>query len=494
MSQDLRNQSVPDEQRLMYFLLMGYEKSVRPVRNASNPVVVGMGLTMTQIFDMDEKNQVLVTNAWLDQGWHDEFLKWDPKDFNNITTIRIPCDKLWLPDIVLYNNAAEYTDGVMPANAMVKNNGEVFWPVPTKLQSSCKVDVTYFPFDDQSCRLKFGSWTYDGYQVDITNRSEEVDLSNYVVNGEWELLQVRVVRNVVVYPCCPEPFPDVTFYVHIRRRTLYYMYNVVFPCIMMSALTLLVFCLPPDSGEKIALGITVLLAFSVFMLAVAENLPETSEFVPLISIYLTIVMTLTSLSVMMTVFVLNLHHRGPNRVEVPPWIRSLCLGKMQSIFCINDEKKCSSYLTPRESKFIRTMSLKVTLDNIAQELQNEIQMENGMADTVVTEREGTTIHDHRTSDGRFNGDGRFNAGSSDSLRRHHRPPLTRGHSNNKAHDEIIQALKRILEKHEKEDRDYEVVQDWRRVAQVVDRVLFWIFFLGTFTSTLIILVITPASK
>lgn len=54
---------------------------------------------------------------------------------------------------------------------------------------------------------------------------------------------------------------------------------------MMSALTLLVFCLPPDSGEKIALGITVLLAFSVFMLAVAENLPETSEFVPLISEY-----------------------------------------------------------------------------------------------------------------------------------------------------------------------------------------------------------------
>lgn len=64
------------------------------------------------------------------------------------------------------------------------------------------------------------------------------------------------------------------------------MYNVVFPCVMMSALTLLVFCLPPDSGEKIALGITVLLAFSVFMLAVAENLPETSEFVPLISQWL----------------------------------------------------------------------------------------------------------------------------------------------------------------------------------------------------------------
>lgn len=51
---------------------------------------------------------------------------------------------------------------------------------------------------------------------------------------------------------------------------------------MMSALTLLVFCLPPDSGEKIAMGITVLLAFSVFVLAIAEKMPETSDSMPLI--------------------------------------------------------------------------------------------------------------------------------------------------------------------------------------------------------------------
>ena len=51
---------------------------------------------------------------------------------------------------------------------------------------------------------------------------------------------------------------------------------------MMSVLTLLVFCMPPESGEKIALGVTVLLAFSVFMLAIAEKMPETSDSIPLI--------------------------------------------------------------------------------------------------------------------------------------------------------------------------------------------------------------------
>lgn len=118
--------------------------------------------------------------------------------------------------------------------------------------------------------------------MDVTNRSDNVDLTNYVVSGEFDLVNVHQKRRVVKYTCCPEPYPDVTFFIHIRRKTLYYMYNVVFPCMMMSALTLLVFCLPPDSGEKIALGITVLLAFSVFVLAIAEKMPETSDSMPLI--------------------------------------------------------------------------------------------------------------------------------------------------------------------------------------------------------------------
>ena len=68
------------------------------------------------------------------------------------------------------------------------------------------------------------------------------------------------------------------------------------------------FLLPPDSGEKIALSITVLLAYSVFMLLIAENIPATSETVPLIGIYLTFTMGFTFLSIVFTVIVLHLHH------------------------------------------------------------------------------------------------------------------------------------------------------------------------------------------
>ena len=173
----------------------------------------------------------------------------------------------------------------MEALAMVSHEGVVFWPPIVKLRSTCKIDITYFPFDDQNCTLKLGSWAYDGFQVDVLERDKPIDLTNFVSNGEWEMIDVTTIRNVQYYSCCPEPYPDVTFHLHMRRRTLYYTYNVIIPCIMLSCLTLLEFWIPPEGGEKVALGLTVLLAYSVFMLLIAENMPASSYYVPLIGEY-----------------------------------------------------------------------------------------------------------------------------------------------------------------------------------------------------------------
>jgi len=61
-------------------------------------------------------------------------------------------------------------------------------------------------------------------------------------------------KNTIVYACCPEPYVDVTFTIKIRRRTLYYFFNLIVPCVLISSMALLGFTLPPDSGEKLTLG------------------------------------------------------------------------------------------------------------------------------------------------------------------------------------------------------------------------------------------------
>ncbi|CAH1795983.1 unnamed protein product [Owenia fusiformis] len=458
-SEDVPEKRIPDEQRLLSKLLGNYNTAARPVYNASHPITVLFGLTFVQIHQMDEVNQVLTTNVWLEQEWNDERLRWDPADYNGLVTIRIPCELIWLPDIVLYNSADDFTEGYMQSRAMVRSDGNVFWAPPAKLRSSCKIDITYFPFDDQKCKMKFGSWTYDGFQVDVTNRSTEVDLTNYVFNGEWELVRIDIVRNEVKYPCCNEPYPDVTFTIIIRRRTLYYLFNIIFPCLWLTVLSLLGFWLPPDSGEKITLGITVLLAFSVFMLLIAESMPATSEFVPLIGIYLTTTMAMTSLSIVLTVFVLQLHHVGPQQRPVPRWMRCIVFDVIARLLFMRRRVRHYSY--HRVARQDET-----PLQHLHEDPPDDLHNCNGGVNTNNVQYKD--IYDQNRPE------------VKDDIKHQY--------------ENVSQQFNIVVTNKGETEQYHEMVNEWRAVAHVMDRFLFCLFMIGAMLSSLAILVIKPLFK
>jgi len=74
----------------------------------------------------------------------------------------------------------------------------------------------------------------------------------------------------------------VIFTLYLTRRSTFYLMNIILPCTLLSVLMLLVFCVPPDAGEKISVGISVLLAFTVFLLMLADSVPRTSLSVPIL--------------------------------------------------------------------------------------------------------------------------------------------------------------------------------------------------------------------
>jgi len=74
----------------------------------------------------------------------------------------------------------------------------------------------------------------------------------------------------------------VLFTLYLTRRSTFYLMNIILPCTLLSVLMLLVFCVPPDAGEKISVGISVLLAFTVFLLMLADSVPRTSLDVPIL--------------------------------------------------------------------------------------------------------------------------------------------------------------------------------------------------------------------
>ena len=165
----------------------------------------------------------------------------------------------------------------------VTSNGIVNWVPGGKFVTSCQLDITYYPFDMQECHIDLVDWAYHGLQVKLLNGSHKIGLDAYTESGEWEIVETKSQSEDVYYESDPGvPFPRVRFTLLLRRKPMFYTINIITPCMTMSLLALLVFYLPPDSGEKVSLGITVLLSFSVFLLLVAENVPKTSEFVPLL--------------------------------------------------------------------------------------------------------------------------------------------------------------------------------------------------------------------
>jgi nicotinic acetylcholine receptor len=224
--------------------------------------------------------------------------------------------------------------------ATISYFGGVRWSPPAIFKSYCDIDVEYFPFDQQKCKLKYGIWSYYSTEIDMMhmwhsrlNTDNEtalvdpgIDLSAYYNSVEWDLIGASAKKNIVTYPCCPgEPFNDVTFIITLRRKTLFYTINLIIPCVSLTILTILEFYLPSDCGEKISLCISVLLSLSLFQLLLMEIIPPTSIKVPLVGKYILLTTIFVSLSVMCTVLVLNVNFRSDTSHEMPRWMQRLFL-------------------------------------------------------------------------------------------------------------------------------------------------------------------------
>uniref|UniRef100_A0A4W5QN56 Cholinergic receptor, nicotinic, alpha 6 n=1 Tax=Hucho hucho TaxID=62062 RepID=A0A4W5QN56_9TELE len=316
------------EDRLFRNLFRRYNQFIRPVENVSDPVTVEFEVSISQLVKVVRLTSLL--NVLL-QVWNDYKLKWVPIEYDGLEFIRVPSNKIWRPDIVLYNNAVGDFLVEDKTKALLKFDGTITWIPPAIFKSSCPMDITYFPFDYQNCSMKFGSWTYDKAKIDLVLIGSKVNLKDFWESGEWEIIDAPGYKHDIKYNCCEEIYPDITYSFYIRRLPLFYTINLIIPCLLISFLTVLVFYLPSDCGEKVTLCISVLLSLTVFLLVITETIPSTSLVIPLIGEYLLFTMIFVTLSIVITVFVLNVHYRTPMTHTMPAWVRSVFLGLLPKV-------------------------------------------------------------------------------------------------------------------------------------------------------------------
>uniref|UniRef100_A0A3Q2ZRU3 Cholinergic receptor, nicotinic, alpha 6 n=1 Tax=Kryptolebias marmoratus TaxID=37003 RepID=A0A3Q2ZRU3_KRYMA len=431
------------EDRLFRKLFRRYNQFIRPVENVSDPVTVEFEVSISQLVKVDEVNQIMETNLWLRHIWNDYKLRWKPTEFDGIEFIRVPSNKIWRPDIVLYNNAVGDFLVEDKTKALLKFDGTITWVPPAIFKSSCPMDITYFPFDYQNCSMKFGSWTYDKAKIDLVLIGSKVNLKDFWESGEWEIIDAPGYKHDIKYNCCEEIYPDITYSFYIRRLPLFYTINLIIPCLLISFLTVLVFYLPSDCGEKVTLCISVLLSLTVFLLVITETIPSTSLVIPLIGEYLLFTMIFVTLSIVITVFVLNVHYRTPMTHTMPCWVRSVFLKVLPRIMLMRrpideDGKFGDSKLSSVESCSEKKCSCPCQHGRETPDTPDSGKMKRQLSPQNINTVMAFSVVS---------------------------PEIK----------QAIESVKYIAENMRSRNKAKEVEDDWKYVAMVIDRIFLWVF-------------------
>lgn len=246
------------------------------------------------------------------------------------------------------------------SNIVLNYNGEVYWIPPAIYKSSCTVDVEYFPFDQQECEMKFGSWTFRGKQLRFAWYHTQVDVTDYVKSGTWDI--IALPGRFKFETDHGEEINQLVFTFRIRRKTLFYTVNLITPCVLISFVTVCVFALPADAGEKMTLCISILLALVVFLLLISKILPPSLK-IPLIAKYLLFTFIMNILAILITVIIINRNYRTPRTHRMPSWVRVIFLNYLPRILFMerpDHDRRWQEKKIPYKSGSETSMSNKAT--------------------------------------------------------------------------------------------------------------------------------------
>ncbi|KAH7702812.1 acetylcholine receptor DEG-3-like protein, partial [Aphelenchoides avenae] len=213
-----------------------YDIRVRPVLNHTETLRIHISMSLYQIIDVNEPAQNIKMNVWMIQKWEDQMLDWDPHEYNMINTTILPHATLWIPDTTLYNSVVmnpEETERYMNIRADTlywegRKGSKLSFLYPAIYTVTCRLNIRYFPYDQQNCTLTISSWTNSKSALDYT-ADPEVNMASYIPNEEWDVISFKIFRHEYKYACCPEPWVILEASIVIRRKPLYYVVNLIIP-------------------------------------------------------------------------------------------------------------------------------------------------------------------------------------------------------------------------------------------------------------------------
>ncbi|XP_069131779.1 acetylcholine receptor subunit beta-like 1 [Argopecten irradians] len=334
--------SMTDMTKLQADLLTGYNSYVRPAENAFQPVFVSITFFLVGIRHFDEVTGKFAVTAFLSVEWVDSRMRWDPTVYNFTFSLLFPGSQVWKPPIDLlnpFNSATRVGEDYMEIRYLF--NGSAILFAGDVISSACDIDVTYYPFDSQTCILEMMPWGYLSTEIMFLSKADNADMSYYSPHGTWDLIATQSKSTTV------GDYSRYIVEITMKRRPLFFVVNIVLPILFLAFLNSLVFILPVESGERVSYAITVLLAIAVFLTLVGDNLPKTSQPMSILCYFLLTDLVMSSVVSIVTILGLRIYYIDDR--PVPRWLCRL-------VVCLSCGSNRKRHLTERVTPSPDTLS------------------------------------------------------------------------------------------------------------------------------------------
>ncbi|KAJ8032197.1 Neuronal acetylcholine receptor subunit beta-3 [Holothuria leucospilota] len=280
------------------------------------------------MIDLNEREQIITTASWMTLMWKDERLTWDPEEFGGETSVVVYIDEIWTPKMFIANVLS--TDNLILFSAergliLVTSDGIASLGTPVVQATHCPVDIDYFPYDTQVCPFYIFPENLPVEKMYLY--AQPPTRQSSLPSSEWNFTLITSHNHSYVYEDDENnssfSIATTTFCVFLQRYPNYYVNTLIIPSTVLCLMSFVTFLAPPDSGERISLGVSMVLGLTVFQLLVADILPSASKQNPILGFYLIGTFCLAGLTVPLSLLNIKIAY-GDSKIFI---LKYSCLRK-----------------------------------------------------------------------------------------------------------------------------------------------------------------------
>lgn len=275
------------------FVNRSYDAAVPPASDraasgttyAASGTDVELSIRMFKIINVDAAAGSIVVKVWVRMWWSDLRLAWDADAFGGVDETYFKSDgEIWLPDLQPYNAHGSFKETLEPALAKVKSSGSVYLVRTGTVDIMCKFSgLVAFPFDNPVCFMEVGGWIMSGAYQGLAFRGDGFEFSlQELTSGssyqEYSIADVDAKLLTYSYASAPsEPWPIAVYRIQLKRASMFYVFIVILPGILVTFLSFSVFWTPTEVADPLGFGISVIVVALLGNLVLVSMLPVCGE-------------------------------------------------------------------------------------------------------------------------------------------------------------------------------------------------------------------------